>query len=588
MNILECNINSQGEKNLEALFYIKEVKKSRLLEFEKNSTKNFLDLLFNDLQNQYRTQFYVIFNHIVFKEKIFERNLILDYLKNIDSYKIYEISQSDFLTKQVLKKFQGLADSELRKLLDELIIYLSDKEINYEEFYEKIKFNIINFDDNIISKMKEGKCDSYYSKNINNEVEDILYVYDNGLIICFCDLLTYKRNYVIKYIDETSIRYIKSFQEILATCKIKAVYWILEKYSEVIPDYFIEYANEKFDCWNHSVSYYIWAEKQGIKNMRTNYELAKMYSQYSVLKNTDKAIALFEKALESGVSEAQIELNKIKNNGESEVEESENKILNDYIQRYMNITKKKCIEISFKDIELINEPLKSKIGGNPYMPNLEEWPKDRKNKYMALLLQINFEDIKFEGYPDTGILQVFVSTTSFDLKDYSIKYHKDISKESIKEYPIIDVSSFIIEKSCEIKFNEAIDYIPCCDSRCEDIVESFVIELMNDSEKLNELRPFLEKEFYKEENDKLKALIFRKIQKEVPFVSAAIGGYTDFYQIDPMDYEKKSECLLKLDCGDDGKKKFDMEWDIKLNILFSKNDLKEWNIENAVLVGDCT
>jgi len=55
-------------------------------------------------------------------------------------------------------------------------------------------------------------------------------------------------------------------------------------------------------------------------------------------------------------------------------------------------------------------PWVSKFRGLPYMPTSMEYPRDPEGNNLAMLVQINFEEMPpLDGFPSTGILQFFVS-----------------------------------------------------------------------------------------------------------------------------------------------------------------------------------
>ena len=63
-------------------------------------------------------------------------------------------------------------------------------------------------------------------------------------------------------------------------------------------------------------------------------------------------------------------------------------IVNKIISEFEKLTSKRCYEISFIE----NSPpdiLDDKIGGEPYLPEGEEYPKDDKGNNLGLLFQIN-------------------------------------------------------------------------------------------------------------------------------------------------------------------------------------------------------
>jgi len=67
------------------------------------------------------------------------------------------------------------------------------------------------------------------------------------------------------------------------------------------------------------------------------------------------------------------------------------------------------IKIDYAISEVIM-PFDSKIGGDPYFPLDVEYPTDVEGRPLALLAQINFEEVPhLEHYPESGILQFYIS-----------------------------------------------------------------------------------------------------------------------------------------------------------------------------------
>ena len=74
------------------------------------------------------------------------------------------------------------------------------------------------------------------------------------------------------------------------------------------------------------------------------------------------------------------------------MEEKFNKV----IELFKEATKKDCYKIDLVD----GEPsiTDDKLGGKPYLPIGEEYPKDKDGNNLALLLQVNLKDIELDGY----------------------------------------------------------------------------------------------------------------------------------------------------------------------------------------------
>lgn len=54
-------------------------------------------------------------------------------------------------------------------------------------------------------------------------------------------------------------------------------------------------------------------------------------------------------------------------------------------------------------------PLASKLGGEPWLPEGAQWPRDRRARPLSLLAQVNCADLApLPGFPHEGLLQLFV------------------------------------------------------------------------------------------------------------------------------------------------------------------------------------
>lgn len=69
------------------------------------------------------------------------------------------------------------------------------------------------------------------------------------------------------------------------------------------------------------------------------------------------------------------------------------------------------------DAQAAKDPHGSALGGPAWRPDTTvEWPTDRRGIVMMHLARINFAELpSFEGFPRTGVLQIFISTESATL-----------------------------------------------------------------------------------------------------------------------------------------------------------------------------
>lgn len=251
-----------------------------------------------------------------------------------------------------------------------------------------------------------------------------------------------------------------------------------------------------------------------------------------------------------------------------------NEKLNKLIEEYKKETEKECYEIKVEK----EEPsiLDDKIGGLPYLPVGEEYPKDKSGNPMPLLIQVNLKNIDLKDWPKEGILEIFIDKEVNWPCEYKIKYFKeDLEYQSC--FPEIDLSCFITKEPIKISLEKTKSHMPLTNYSADDeIINAYNKAFNSNITTSNEIDKDLEGiDWYSEFWDKL----------EIP--KANIGGYPDFTQSDPREagLEGKDECLVKIDSnldrriliGDAG----------ILFILISKEDLENGNLENAIVDWDC-
>ena len=247
------------------------------------------------------------------------------------------------------------------------------------------------------------------------------------------------------------------------------------------------------------------------------------------------------------------------------------------MELYKERTKKECYKI---EIEENVKPgiMDDKIGGIPYIPVGEEYPLDKNNKPMTLLIQINLENIKLENYPQEGILEIFIDKECSFPCDYKVKYFKDIAyyRTDLLE---LNLENYIIERPLKIKLVKDIEHMPINDYRFYDVMSGIIKEITGIKlDNYMEIENFFEEKGYDIYDELYKINIF----------AGNLGGYADFTQTDPRKSEvskEKSECLVKIDSnlghgvmiGDSG-------------IIFafiSKKDIESGNFAHAIVDWDC-
>ena len=254
--------------------------------------------------------------------------------------------------------------------------------------------------------------------------------------------------------------------------------------------------------------------------------------------------------------------------------------------KFKETTEKECYEIGLLD----DEPgiKDNKIGGIPYLPVGEEYPKDKMGKPMALLLQVNLKDIDLENFPNKGILEIFACSSLmglYDPDDYVVKYFNDNLEYQTDSIPTIELtgSEFVVQRSYKISLKKVKCHMSFNDFRFGETVKGIADDIMQDVLGID-----LKSEY---DIDKIFGDVLKKYFDEsgVYVPKICIGGYADFTQTDPRNdflSEDKTECLFKLDSIYDLK---------KINIgdsgiifaLISPKDLKNKEFDKTYINFDC-
>ena len=245
------------------------------------------------------------------------------------------------------------------------------------------------------------------------------------------------------------------------------------------------------------------------------------------------------------------------------------------IEKFRELTKKECYRVELTG--RIPDILDNKIGGKPYLPLDEEYPKDNNGNYMPLLLQINLADINLEGYPKTGILEIFTDKDVEYPCQYAIRYF-DTGKDYKTELPEINVSNYIINEPSKIELIKDSSYMPLNDYRFVKTMNKVIKEVYG-----KEVKNFSDiDQVFGDSN------WYEKYQNTITNPLISIGGYAEFTQFDPREdkIHDKEECLFKLDSyygrginiGDVG----------ILFVLISQKDIESSNFKNAIVDWDCS
>ncbi len=243
------------------------------------------------------------------------------------------------------------------------------------------------------------------------------------------------------------------------------------------------------------------------------------------------------------------------------------------IEEFKKQTEKDCYSIELLDEE--TDILSDKIGGIPYLPIGFEYPKDENGNDLALLLQVNLKNIKLENFPGKGILEIFIDKDLNYPCPYQIKYFEEGLDYQTDIKPIqLEISNKISYKINLIKEKA---YMPVSDYRFGETITKIVNEKMNINISYDEFTDlFKDIEWY------------GLIEENIDNPSVCIGGYADFTQYDPREYQNlgKDECLFKLDSNIDFEKIMIGDCGI-IFTLINKEHLKKADFETALLDWDC-
>ncbi len=256
------------------------------------------------------------------------------------------------------------------------------------------------------------------------------------------------------------------------------------------------------------------------------------------------------------------------------------------LDRYKQMTEKECYEIEL--VEGNPDVKDNKIGGVPYLPVGEEYPKDAKGNPLALLLQVNLKDVSLENFPSEGILEIFVTPDvvgTYQSSDYTIKIFKDDLEYQTEGISTIDLktSEFIVQKSYSINLKKTKCYMPYNDFRFEKTIKGIADDIVYHLLRISPNSQY--------DMDSTFGDIINLISDEngVYIPKICIGGYADFTQSDPRenpDLLSKTECIFKLDSSYDTNKLFIGDTGI-LFALISKEELQQQEFNKALVDFDC-
>lgn len=98
--------------------------------------------------------------------------------------------------------------------------------------------------------------------------------------------------------------------------------------------------------------------------------------------------------------------------------------INNIVKEYIEATSKECYAMEV--VEGKPSPIDSHMGGIPYMPIKAKWPLTKDGSEMPFLIQINFENVDLNNFPNKGLLQVFYS---WETKEQEVRFYEEIEKD---------------------------------------------------------------------------------------------------------------------------------------------------------------
>lgn len=213
----------------------------------------------------------------------------------------------------------------------------------------------------------------------------------------------------------------------------------------------------------------------------------------------------------------------------------------------------------------------SKFLGEPFFPENKEYPVDRKGKPMIMLAQLNFSEIPpLRDFPTKGLLQLFISSNNWYDEDATVIYHHsdDLMGSRLTNFSFLseeDYEESPVYRPHRLSFALEIDNGGSED--CQFDFDFGGLGFWEFSEHLSEEEQAAMNSYFDASGHK-------------------IGGYAEFTQTDPRDYdsEKRDDIqLLQIDTDEQI-----LFGDAGLGHVFiSKKALQEKNFSRAYFYWDC-
>lgn len=234
-----------------------------------------------------------------------------------------------------------------------------------------------------------------------------------------------------------------------------------------------------------------------------------------------------------------------------------------------------AIEAKPLGCKFTDDPLaltQSKFLGLPFFPSDMEYPKDENGKPMIMLAQINFSEMpKLPGFPSSGILQLYFTAEGWwDTGTEKVIFHTEVElrKATISDFSFLDPSLY---EELPISRVHKLNLRKSIDTGCSEDSQFKIL--------------FGKKDYWDFEED-LGELEKEKFNAYFTCAGHKIGGYGDFTQSDPREYDQKHRNdiqLLQIDIDD-----YIMFGDSGVGHLFiNPGDLEAMQFENSWFYWDC-
>lgn len=278
MNISNYDVSPDCSEHLQPIFLMKWIVQYKS-ESEKDLAKKFVENVMKDFKGSNTSELFTIFNYIVENKKIVDKHEIIKFLDGVNMNAINEISNSGMFARQCLTKFRKLEDKELKNLIEPLRIHI-EKSMDYNSFVENTIGKYIDIDSKVIETIENVKYE-FYKGTQSDKVERMIYIYDNGLIILFNNLLDSTKTFKYKFCSEQTIDNVKSFLKIYLkqgiNTAIETIIKAFDTCDELSVDDIMLHIPRLILSTGMVVDGYLWAENRGVKNPFCKYLLAKFY-----------------------------------------------------------------------------------------------------------------------------------------------------------------------------------------------------------------------------------------------------------------------------------------------------------------------